>query len=143
MEKRNKKRIAKGGRKPKEDPRAFRYVFRLNEEENAAFLHQFDNSGLSVKADFIRAILFEREIKVVKIDKAKMDIYMRLTSFHSQFRAVGVNYNQVVKLLHKTFTEKKALFLLSKLEKQTIELITISKKITRLTQEFEVKWLQK
>ncbi len=142
MDKKQHKIISKG-RKPKENPRAFRYVFRLDEKENAEFLQQFDASGLSVKADFIRAVLFEREVKVVQIDKSKMDFYMRLTSFHSQFRSVGVNYNQIVKVLHNTFTEKKALFLLSKLEKYTIELIAISKDITRLTQEFEEKWLQK
>jgi hypothetical protein len=33
---------------------------------------------------------------------------MRLTSFHSQFRSIGVNYNQIVKLLYKNFSEKKA-----------------------------------
>lgn len=131
-----------GGRKPKENPRVFRYVFRLNTEENAEFLSQFDESGFSAKADFIRTVFFEKELKVIKIDKSKADFYMRLTSFYSQFRAVGVNYNQTVKRLHNTFTEKKALLLLSKLEKQTIELIAISKEITRLTQEFE-KWLQK
>ncbi len=137
------KKIIKKGRKPTEKPRVFRYVFRLNAEENAKFLRQFDESEMSVKADFIRAIIFEREVKVVKIDKAKNDIYMRLTSFHSQFRSIGTNYNQVVKRLHTLFSEKKALFLLSKLEKQTIELIAVSKKITRLIQEFDEKWLQK
>ncbi len=137
------KKIVKNGRKPTENPRAFRYAFRLNAEENAEFLKRFDASGFDVKADYLRAVFFEKEIKVINIDKSKMDYYMRLTSFHSQFRAIGVNYNQVVKTLHNTFTEKKALFLLSKLEKQTIELIAISKQITRLTQEFEEKWLQK
>jgi hypothetical protein len=28
---------------------------------------------------------------LLKIDKAAMDYYMRLTTFHSQFRAIGVN----------------------------------------------------
>jgi hypothetical protein len=26
-----------------------------------------------------------------------MDYYMRLTTFYAQFRAIGVNYNQIVK----------------------------------------------
>ena len=72
-----------------------------------------------------------------------MDYYMRLMTFHSQFRAIGVNYNQVVKHLKAAFTEKMALTLLYKLEKATIELVTINRKITELTKEFERKHLQK
>jgi hypothetical protein len=37
-----------------------------------------------------------------------LDFYMRLTAYHSLFRSVGVNYNQVVKLLYRNFSEKKA-----------------------------------
>jgi len=52
---------------------------------------------MDVKAHFITATLFEKPVKVVKIDKGTVDYYMRLTSFYSQFRAIGVNYNQVAK----------------------------------------------
>ena len=68
---------------------------------------------------------------------------MRLTSFHSQFRSVGVNYNQVVKLLYKHFSEKKAPAFLYKLEKQTAELAMLCQKIIQLTEEFEAKHLKK
>jgi hypothetical protein len=80
---------------------------------------------------------------VVKIDKGTVDYYMRLTSFYSQFRAIGVNYNQVTKALKNTFTEKKALAFLFQLEKATFELVTINKQIMDLTKEFEKRWLQK
>ena len=66
---------------------------------------------------------------------------MRLTTFHAQFRAIGVNYNQVTKALKATFTEKKALAFLFKLEKATIELVAIFKKVEALTAEFEQKHL--
>jgi hypothetical protein len=79
----------------------------------------------------------------VKVNKAAMDYYMRLTTFHSQFRAIGVNYNQVAKAIKSTFTEKKALAFLYKLEKATIELVTINQKIIALTQEFEKKMVAK
>jgi hypothetical protein len=69
--------------------------------------------------------------------------YMRLTTFHSQFRAIGVNYNQVTKALKSTFIEKKALAFLYKLEQATRELVTINRQIVALTKEFEEKWLQK
>ncbi|GHT63205.1 hypothetical protein AGMMS50239_18670 [Bacteroidia bacterium] len=57
-------------------------------------------------AKFIKTCLFKREIKYAKLDKAAVGYYMRLTTFHSQFRAIGLNYNQVVKHLKATFTEK-------------------------------------
>jgi len=78
-------------------------------------------------------------MKVVKIDKAAMDYYMRLTNIYVQYRAVGVNYNQTVKAIKTNFGEKRAAFLLNKLEKETIKLVFISQEILRLTKEFEEK----
>jgi len=40
-------------------------------------------------------LLFNREIKVVKIDKSALDYYTKLTELYAQFRSVGVNYNQI------------------------------------------------
>jgi hypothetical protein len=113
------------GRPPKADPAVFRSYIRMNAVQQAEFLSLFERSGLPDKARFIMSCIFKKEWKVVKIDKAVMDYYMRLTTFHSQFRAIGVNYNQVVKHLKVTFTEKKALAFLYKLEKATKELIEI------------------
>ena len=102
-----------------------------------------DEIGWNDKAKFIKAVLFKKEIKYVKLDKAAMDYYMRLTTFYSQFWAIGVNYNQVVKHLKAAFTEKMALALLYKLEKATVELVTLNRKIEELTREFECKYLLK
>jgi MobC-like protein len=132
-----------GGRKPKADPSTHRYVFRLTDQENAKFLSLFEASGLDTKAKFIVSVLFSREIKSVKIDAAAMDYYMRLTTLYGQFRSVGVNYNQVVKILYRNFSEKKAAAYLFKLEKQTAELAYLCKQIMDLTGEFEVKYLKK
>lgn len=133
----------KGGRKPKKDPCKHRYAISLNDVDNARFLSLFEASGMDVKAHFITATLFEKPVKVVKIDKGMVDYYMRLTSFYSQFRAIGVNYNQVTKAIKSTFTEKKALAFLFQLEKATFELVAINKQIMDLTKEFEEQWLQK
>ena len=95
------------------------------------------------KAKFIISLLFGKEMKSVKIDKGTVDFYMRLTSFHSQFRSVGVNYNQIVKLLYKNFSEKKAAAFLYKLEKQTAEMAMLCQKIIQITEEFEAKHLKK
>lgn len=133
----------KGGRKPKVNPKTNRYVFRLTDEENAKFLALFDQSGIDNKAKFIVSMIFGKEFKSVKIDKGTVDFYMRLTSFHSQFRSVGVNYNQIIKLLYSQFSEKKASAYLYKLEKQTVEMAQIFRKVVELTEKFDRKYLGK
>lgn len=120
----------------------YRYVFRLDANENEKLLAQFEQSGIHTKADFIRSIIFKRKVKVVKIDKKKHDFYMRLTTFYKEFKAVGVNYNQVVKRLHTTFSEREAKRLLLHLERQTIKLAVISQNVIRLIIEFEEKCMK-
>jgi len=142
MTKENRKKH-KGGRKQKANPRKHRYSFNLNNTDNARFLSLFEASGMEVKAHFITACVFEKPVKVVKIDKGVMDFYMRLTNFYGQFRAVGVNYNQVTKAIKNNFSERKARAFLSQLEKATLELVVINKQVMDLTREFEEQWLQK
>ena len=127
------------GRNLKSDPAIFRHTISLNEEQNAAFLGRFDESGMKIKAHFITACIFDKAIRVVKQDKAVMDYYMQLTTFHSQFRAIGVNYNQAVKSIKFAFEEKKALYYLAKLEKATLELVVLNRQIIDLTNKLEVK----
>jgi hypothetical protein len=143
MEENNNKKRSRGGRLPKDDPSIHRHVFRLTQEENAKLLSLFEASGMTNKAKFIISLLFAKEIKTVKIDKGTVDFYMRLTSFHSQFRSVGVNYNQVVKLLYSHFSEKKAAAYLYKLEKQTAVFAALCQKIIQIMEEFERKHLKK
>jgi hypothetical protein len=130
---------ARAGRNLKSDPAIFRHTISLNEEQNAAFLGRFDESGMKVKAHFITACIFDKAIRVVKQDKAVMDYYIQLTTFHSQFRAIGVNYNQAVKSIKFAFEEKKALYYLAKLEKATLELVVLNRQILDLTDKLEVK----
>lgn len=143
MEKKNTNFKNKGGRKPKIDPRNHRHVFRLTNQENSKLMSLFENSGMTNKAQFITSVIFSKEIKTIKIDKGSSDFYMRLTSLYSQFRAIGVNYNQVVKLLYHHFSEKKASISLYKLEKQTAELAALCQKIIQLIKEFETEFLKK
>lgn len=143
MDENNKIQHRKPGRKPKFDPAKFRYTISFNEEEHVRFLALFDNSRMNVKAHFITSCIFDKTVKTIQIDKGTVDFYMRLTTFHSQFRSVGVNYNQLVKLLYTQFSEKKAAAFLFKLETQTAELAQLCREIVRLTEEFEAKHLTK
>ena len=66
----------------------------------------------------------------------------KLSDFHARFRAIGTNYNQVVKELRCHFSEKKAMALLYKLDTfvkhiilQTILYISLTCQSTLLTVE--------
>ena len=144
MEENKKKNSRKSaGRKPKSDPAVHRYVVRLNSEENGRFDIQFQKSGLKERSKFIKTMIFGKEIKVVKIDKATMDYYIRLTNFYHQFQSIGNNYNQTVKAVKSNFSDKRALALLYKLEKTTMELVVLSRQIIALTREYEEKYLNR
>lgn len=81
--------------------------------------------------------------QLLKVDRTLVDYYTKLSSLHAQYRAVGVNYNQTVKELKSRFSEKKAMALLYKLERLTVELAEISRRILALTHEFQQQWLPK
>jgi hypothetical protein len=130
------------GRKPKTNRAVHRYGIKLNDDENASFTTLFLQSGMNEKARFIKNMIFGTAMKTVKIDKSAMDYYIRLTNFYAQFQAIGNNYNQTVKAIKTNFSEKRALALLYKLEKTTVELVALSKKIIELTHEFEQKHLR-
>ena len=131
------------GRKPKSDPADYKYSFRLNAEENTRFERLVADAQAKDRTLFIKKAIFGGQIKVVKIDKAMMDYYIRLTEFHKQFQAIGNNYNQVVRAIKTNFGDKRAMSLLYKLEKMTLELMLLTKKVMVLTEEYEKKWLQK
>ena len=125
----------KGGRPALADPAKHRHVLYLNDRENARFLSQWEQSGVTSKSRFIAARLFGEPFRV--------EYCARLTEFYAQFRAVAVNYNQVVKALHSNFSEKKALAFLYKLEKATTELAMLNRQVIDLTNECKELWLPK
>ena len=104
------KRKSKSGRNPKLDPAVYRYTVRFNEEEHNRFLAMFGKSGVYARSVFLKAHFFGQPFKVLKVDKTLVDYYTKLSDFHAQFRAVGTNYNQVVKELRLHFSEKNNRF---------------------------------
>ena len=137
----NGKKRNVGGKPPKPDKASHQVMVRFNDEEYARFLAMYEQSGVYAKAVFIKARVFGAEFRVLKVDKTLVDYYTRLSSLHA--RAVGVNYNQTVKELKSRFSEKKAMALLYKLEKMTVELAGLSRQILALTNEFQQRWLPK
>ena len=133
----------KTGRHPKKDPAVYRYTVRFNAEEHVRFLSMFDESGAAARSVFIKQQFFGQPFRVFVEDRSLLEYYQKRSSFHSQYRAVGNNYNQTVKELRVHFSEKKAMALLYKLEKCTQELVLIAQQIIRLTQTFEQQWSQR
>jgi hypothetical protein len=118
-------------------------MVRFTNVENAQFLALFEQSGMHAKALFIKARVFDQTFRVVKTDRAALEYVTKLTSFYAQYRALGVNYNQVVKELHSHFSEKKTLALLYRLESITRELVVLSEQIVNLSQDFKEKFMMK
>ncbi|MCS2873838.1 hypothetical protein M2451_003419 [Dysgonomonas sp. PFB1-18] len=140
-EKREPRKRGKGGRPPKNDPAKHRLTVNLTDTQHAGFLAMFEQSGVSSLSAFISARIFGDEFRVVKTDASAVEFTAKLTALHSQFRSVGVNYNQIVKELHSNFGEKKALALLYKLEKATVELAGIGREVMQLCEQFKAKYL--
>ena len=133
---------AKTGRKPKSDPADYKYSFRLNAGENMRFEKLVTESEAKDKTRFIKKAIFGGTIKVVKIDKATMDYYIRLTEFHKQFQAVGNNYNQVVKAINTYLSRNMLPRQIDMLVAYTCELKALSEQVLELTKRLREEWLK-
>lgn len=135
----------KGGRNIKHDSELCKYLyaFRLNEKDNLLFLEKLEQSGAKNISTFIYSCVFDKPIKVIKVDKNTFDICVQLKEICSQIRAIGVNYNQITKAIKTAFTEKKALSFMYKVEKATIELSLLARKVIEITEKNSNEWLQK
>jgi len=142
-EKKISRKRGKGGRPQEDDPATHFIMVRFTNTENARFLSLFEQSGMHAKALFIKARVFDQTFRVVKTDRAALEYVTKLTSFYVQYRALGVNYNQVVKELHSHFSEKKTLALLYRLESITRELVVLSEQIVQLSQDFRENFMIK
>lgn len=137
----NKK--SKYGRNPKLNPKTHCVMVRFDDVEWNRFLTMYEESQVYAKAVFLKAHFFGQKFRVLKVDKTLVDYYTKLSDFHAQFRAIGTNYNQVVKELRCHFSEKKAMMLLYKLEKCTIDLVRVSREIVELSREMQAKLEQR
>jgi len=84
-----------GGRPPKLDPAKNRLTVNFTDIEYADFLLMFERSGEQSKAMFVKARVFNKSFKVVKIDRGALDYCQQLSSLYNQYRAIGRNYNQI------------------------------------------------
>jgi hypothetical protein len=130
----------KGGRKPKVDKQCVTIAVRLSAKEHTELLNLIDKFEQNNKSKFIRSCIFGKEISVVKIDNSLYKVIEWLTKVHSQYRAIGTNYNQTVKYIKSCFGEKRAVLLLKNLEKCTANLIKLSEQISLVAEGLKKKY---
>lgn len=138
-----KQKFNQGGRPPKINPAAYRYVVRFDAAENGVFLTLFEKSGATNKAAFIKNVILGKPFKVFVVDENTRVFIDKLSSFNAHYRTIGIEYNTVVKTLRENFTEKKAMKALYKLEQLTIELVKLNREIVALAKDFDERWSQK
>ena len=141
--KKNGAETPKWGRHPKESRKSHCVMVRFDDGEWLRFLAMYEKSGVYARAVFLKAHFFGQPFRVLTTDKTLLDYCTKLSAFHAQYRAIGNNYNQTVKAIKNNFGEKRAYALLRNLEKTTIDLVVLSKRIIMLTHEFEETYLIK
>lgn len=122
------------------NPKTHCLMVRFDDAEWNRFLTMYEESQVYAKAVFLKAHFFGQKFKVLKVDKAMLEYHTKLSDFHAQFRAIGTNYNQAVKELRCHFSEKKAMALLYRLEKCTIDLVKLSREIVELSRDMRTEW---
>ena len=115
-------------------------MVRFDDLEWDSLIRMMEKADESVKATFIKKIIFGKPFKVLTSDKNLAVYCAKLSEFFAQFRTIGVNYDLVVKELRANFTEKKAMTHLYKLEKATIKMVDVMSQVMSLTEKFDEQW---
>ena len=118
-------------------------MVRFDDLEWDSLTRMMEKADESVKATFIKKLIFGKPFKVLSTDKSLAVYCAKLSEFFAQYRTIGVNYDLTVRTLRENFTEKKAMTLLYKLEKATIEMAGVMSQVVSLSKEFEQQWSQK
>ena len=78
-----KQKFNQGGRPPKINPAAYRYVVRFDAAENGVFLTLFEKSGATNKAAFIKNVILGKPFKVFVVDENTRVFIDKLSSFNA------------------------------------------------------------
>lgn len=70
-------------------------MLRFDDDEWMKFLVMYEQTDVKAKAVFAKARIFGEPFKVLREDKTLVEYYTKLSSFHSQYRMIGNNYNQI------------------------------------------------
>lgn len=129
-----------GGRPPVANKCSHHVKVSFDDLEWDELSRMMDIADATVKATFIKQLIFGKPFKVLTTDKSFALYCAKLSEFFCQYRTIGVNYDLTVRTLRENFTEKKAMTLLYKLEKATIEMIGVMSQVMSLSEKFEQQW---
>ncbi len=132
--------FCKGGRPPVANKCSHHVKVSFDDLEWDALTRMMEKADETVRATFIKRLIFGKPFKVLTTDRSLAVYCAKLSEFFAQYRTVGVNYDLVVKELRANFTEKKAMTLLYKLEKATIEMAKITADVRALSLQFDEQW---
>lgn len=132
----------KVGRPPVANACTHNVMVRFDDLEWDSFIGMMEKANQDVKATFIKQLVFSRPFRVLKTDRSLAVFCAKLSEFFAQFRTVGVNYDLVVKELKSGFSENKAMTMLYKLEKATLEMTSVMHEVKDLAKRFEGQSLQ-
>lgn len=132
--------FCKGGRPPVANKCSHHVKVSFDDLEWDALTRMMEKADETVRATFIKRLVFGKPFKVLITDRSLAVYCAKLSEFFAQYRTVGVNYDLVVKELRANFTEKKAMTLLYKLEKATIEMAKITADVRALSLQFDEQW---
>ena len=132
--------FCKGGRPPVANKCSHHVKVSFDDLEWDELSRIMDKANATVKATFIKQLIFDKPFRVQTTDKSLAVYCAKLSEFFCQYRTIGVNYNLVVKELRANFTEKKAMTLLYKLEKATIEMVSVMTNVMALSEKFDKQW---
>lgn len=132
--------FCKGGRPPVANKCSHHVKVSFDDLEWDALTRMMEKADETVRATFIKRLVFGKPFKVLTTDRSLAVYCAKLSEFFAQYRTVGVNYDLVVKELRANFTEKKAMTLLYKLEKATIEMAKITADVRALSLQFDEQW---
>ena len=133
----------KGGRPPVANKCSHCVKVRFDDLEWDTFIGMMEKANQDVRATFIKQLVFSRPFRVLTTDRSLAVYCAKLSEFFAQFRTVGVNYDLMVKELKSGFSEKKAMAMLYKLEKATLDMALIMREVKILTERFQTEWSQK
>lgn len=132
--------FCKGGRPPVANKCSHHVKVSFDDLEWDELSRMMEKANATVRATFIKRLVFGKPFKVLTTDRSLAVYCAKLSEFFAQYRTVGVNYDLVVKELRANFTEKKAMTLLYKLEKATIEMAKITTDVRALSLQFDEQW---
>ncbi|MBD5298239.1 MAG: MobA protein [Bacteroides sp.] len=132
-----KQKFNSDGRPPKTNAIAFRCSVNFTASEQAQLLTMQEKSGIASMSSFIRMRVFGKPFKVFVVDENTSIFIDKMSSLNAHYRTIAIDCDLMLKTLRENFTEKKAMAVLAKLERHTIELVKTNRELVALARQFD------